>query len=77
MLGNIHNDEAEYSEIKLNLSIIYGEKYEYFYGTSLTVQWIRLHASEVGGTGSIPGQATGIPHAARCGQKENSKNINI
>ena len=25
-------------------------------GTSLVVQWLRLHASNAGGTGSIPGQ---------------------
>ena len=27
-------------------------------GTSLVVQWIRLHAPSVGGPGSIPGQGT-------------------
>jgi len=29
-------------------------KYEY-HGTSLVVQWLRLHASNAGGVGSIPG----------------------
>ena len=32
-------------------------------GTSLVVQWLRLHVSNVGGMGSIPGQGTKIPHA--------------
>ena len=27
-------------------------------GTSLVVQWLRLHAPNVGGLGSIPGQGT-------------------
>ena len=36
-------------------------------GTSLVVQWLRLCASNA--EGSIPGQRTKIPHAARCGQK--------
>ena len=32
--------------------------------TSLAVQWLRLHASTPGGTGSTPGQGTKILHAA-------------
>ena len=36
-------------------------------GTSLVVQWLRLHASNTGGVGSIPGQGTKNPHATRCG----------
>ena len=28
-------------------------------GTSLVVQWLRLHAPNAGGLGSIPGQGTG------------------
>ena len=32
-------------------------------GTSLMVQWLRLHASNAGGTDLIPGQETQIPHA--------------
>ena len=27
------------------------------------VQWLRLHASNAGGAGSIPGGGTKIPHA--------------
>ena len=33
-------------------------------GTSLAVQWLRLHAPNAGGTGSIPGWVTKISHAA-------------
>ena len=29
------------------------------------VPWLRLHSPNVGGLGSIPGQGTKIPHAAR------------
>ena len=36
---------------------------------SLVVQWLGLHASTAGGTGSVPGQGTKIPHAAWQGQK--------
>ena len=34
-----------------------------FGGISLAVQWLRLHASNAGGTGLLPGQETKIPHA--------------
>ena len=33
-------------------------------GTSPVLQWLRLHAPNAGGPGSIPGQGTKIPHAA-------------
>jgi hypothetical protein len=33
-------------------------------GTSLVVQWLRLHAPNAGGPVSIPGPGTKIPHAA-------------
>ena len=45
-------------------------------GTSLVVQWLRLHASNAGGTGSIPGQGTKIPHAVtkiQCSQIDTLK----
>ena len=29
------------------------------------VQWLRFHASTVGGAGTIPGQGTKIPHATK------------
>ena len=38
-------------------------------GTSLVIQWLRLHASTAVAMGSIPGQGTKIPRAAQCGQK--------
>ena len=31
-------------------------------GTSLVVQWLRLHAPNAGGPGSIPGRGTKVPH---------------
>ena len=43
-------------------------KYEHL-GTSLVIQWFRLHASNAGGVGSIPGWGTNIPHAVEHGQK--------
>ena len=42
-------------------------------GTSLVVQWVRLHASNEGGAGLIPGWGTKIPHTAQYGQKEKNK----
>ena len=42
-------------------------------GTSLAVRWLRLCASTAGGTGSIPGRGTKIPHAAWCGQTNKNK----
>ena len=44
-------------------------------GTCLVVQWLRLHASNVRGTDSIPGQGTKIPHAVK--QKKNIRKIII
>ena len=38
-------------------------------GTSLAVQWLRLHAPNAGGPGLIPGWGTKIPHAAQQGLK--------
>ena len=40
------------------------------HGTSLAVQWLRLHASAAGGAGSAPGQDTKISHAAHVGTLE-------
>ena len=37
------------------------------------VQWLRLHASTAGDTGSIPGWGTKILHAAQCCQKRKKK----
>ena len=38
-------------------------------GTSLVVQWLKLHASTAEGMGSIPGQGTKILHATRPSQE--------
>ena len=45
----------------------------YSLGTSLVVQWLRLHASNAGTVGSIPGQGTKIPYAVWHGQKIKKK----
>ena len=39
-------------------------------GTSLVVQWLRLHASTAGGTGSVPGRGTKITHGKREKEKK-------
>ena len=41
--------------------------------TSLGVQWLIVHTSTEGGTGSISGQGTKIPHAAWWGQANKSQ----
>ena len=42
-------------------------------GTSLPVQWLKLHASTVEGLALIPGWGIRIPHAAWNSQKVNIK----
>ena len=44
-------------------------------GTSLVVQWSILHASNAGGTCSIPSHGTKIPPAAWCGQTTTKKKL--
>ena len=41
-------------------------------GTSLELQWLRLHAPNAGGMGLIPGGGTKAPHPSQhqCGQKQ-------
>ena len=39
------------------------------------VQWLRLHASNAGGMGSIPGQRTKIPDAVQYGEKKSDMKI--
>ena len=39
-------------------------------GTSLGVQWLRLHASNAEGPGSNPGQGTKIPCDLQCGPRK-------
>ena len=41
-------------------------------GTSLVVQWLRLHAPNAEGMGLIPGQGTKIPHAKWQREKKKS-----
>ena len=45
-------------------------------GTSLVVQWLRLHTSTSGGGGLIPDWGSMIPHATQCGQTKTKKNNN-
>ena len=41
------------------------------------VQWLRIHTSNLGGTGSIPNQGTEFPYAARSKNlKQTNKNKN-
>ena len=44
-------------------------------GTSLAIQWLRLHASTPRGAGSIPGWGTKIPHAATKKFKNKEKKL--
>ena len=46
-------------------------------GDSLAVQWLGVHTSTAGGTGSTPCQRTKIPQAAQCRQKEKEKSLRI
>ena len=51
-LGYIYSYQDSMFEIYLSINCL---------GTSLVVQWIRLHTSSVGDTGSISSQVTKIP----------------
>ena len=42
-------------------------------GTSLVIHWLRLHATNAGGMGSIPDQGSKIPHAVWYSQKKKTK----
>jgi len=44
--------------------------------TSLAVQWLRLHASNVGGTGLTPDQGTKILHASEAKKKQKKGKTN-
>ena len=46
-----------------------GKKKKWAEGTSLVVQWLRRHILNAGGTGSIPGWGTKVPHASQIDQK--------
>ena len=54
----------------LKTNIIRLLKEKDFLGTSLVVQGLRLCTSNVGGTGSVPGRGTKIPHAMWHSQKK-------
>ena len=41
--------------------------------TSLAVQWLRLHASNVGGIDLTPNQETKIPHASEAKKTKKGK----
>ena len=47
------------------------------YGNSLVVQWLGFRAFTARGAGSIRGQGTKIPQAARRGQKVNKIKIKM
>ena len=53
------------------------QRQKYQTGTSLVVQWLRLHASTAGGTGSIFGWRTRIPHATPRGHREKESDSDI
>jgi len=55
----------QFSEISFHdfISYYYVIK-NYYLGTSLVVQWLRLHLPEAGGAGLIPGWGIKIPHDA-------------
>ena len=42
-------------------------------GTSLAILWLRLHAPNAGGMGSIPGRRNKIPQATHNKKKKNKK----
>jgi len=53
------------------------KKDEDFLGTSLAVQWLRLHASNARGVSSLPGQGTKCPHAAAKKKMHRQKKMKI
>lgn len=50
------------------------QKHPQFPETSKAAQWLRLHISTAGGSGSIPSWCTKIPQAVWLGSKEKRKN---
>ena len=42
---------------------------------SLAIQWLRLRACNAGGTGSIPGQGTKIPHERSMAKKREGERL--
>ena len=62
--GKVENEWGEGVSVKYKKTSL---------GTSLGDQWLRIHASNAGGLGSIPGQVTKILHATRGGKKKKRK----
>ena len=62
-------------ELLLKLQIAHEILSLYIFGTSLAGPWLRLHPSNIGGTGSITGWEIRIPHAVQCGKKKKKKKI--
>ena len=62
----------DYILLSMYILTIMLKKKKKIHGTSLAVQWLRLCAPNAGGTGSIPGRGTKIPHAAWCSQNKNN-----
>ena len=70
-LNTVENNKAMSQQLlESNISVWYQDKQA---GTSLVVQWLRLHAVNAEGVGSIPGQGTKIPHAMARDQKIKKK----
>ena len=65
--------QALYSQRVHFLIVLYASLKFKKEGNSLEVQWLGIHTSTAGGTGSIPGRGTKIPHAARRSQKQTKK----
>ena len=57
-----------YSAVGSNIDSSFYQNF--FLRASLAVQWLRLHASNAGDMGWIPGRGTKIPHASRCSKKK-------
>ena len=56
-----------------NLTLLLKFSYKTWKGTSLVVQWLRLHAPNAGDMGLIPGQGTKIPQAKKRKNKQMNK----
>ena len=67
---DLQNSKLHYQLNSVSLSLVYKTQEA---GTSLAVQQLRLCSSTTGGTGSIPGRGTKIPHATWHGQKNKNK----
>ena len=72
-----HRELCEYKIVECNFSIKKKNTKKPTIGTSLKVQWLRLHASSAGGVGLIPGGRTKIPHASQHSQKIKNKPTSI